>query len=1263
LSTNELQLWTMWNCPSCSEENISRTQNCVQCGELKSSTAAIPDAGRHDNKKAAASSCATTRTTPNLQQWLARRKRKRSENDEQYSSTTDDSSTIATPANGPIEDISQTKKKQQRGSTVSAKVLYAATNDEKKSFDEKEGSDRSPYDDSLVESNRDFLTSQLLSQQLEQHHLSAPSCSQERPPPRPAELHTTGQEQQCSYHGITTENSHHSPHQSVAEKQCVPSPEESAILAVHQQPQHSSLPTTLTNMSDPSLPQSSSPDFDTAVSYEDSSPSITACQQETTPPPNSSAALTNNAPLVDVSAPANELVRYDRPADQSLERTTTPTRSTRIGAGIMGNFFYTQEMLSSEPKSATPKEKLPPYSPPEFSPADHELLLRDDRRADPSLQLLSPTRTSRVVMGSFFYTQATQLSPATPEETFHFDDRQRHCAQLQRPFPPPQQRHFEPPSCSSSHPGKRPVGSSNNHHWGDDDTTAKKRVASLPPSEERKYVANHQAVSRKAVSFASDNDHDDDDDANGSKMYTSLNIECMKKQPSMPVEKDADQQDTDICDVTSPLKMPGINWTVSSKESVGRDISNDASDFLPETSPEDSAPSTWNNVGFCTAGSRTAVTVSKEQLQLASTLMQDDRSMIIKPTAPPRLGLWTAGQQSTITDNLNKASALVQDGSLVTGSAAVGFGTAGNGCAIEVSNKEQWQRASLSLLPDQPSQALGTTCSTSLVGFCTAGKGSEIEISKDNLRRAATLMQDNKTAPALPRDPLSLGFCTAGKRTTISISKEELQKASALMQSTLSSGQTDTTSRDFGTAEKHSALAVSNEHLELASMLLQAKSLRAAETGRTTIGFCTAGRGNAIAVSKEHLQRASSLILDHSTEALPTKNRPSHGFAVSREELDRASALIDDKSTQGCDSSPNGSAFCTAGKDSAIIVSDEHSQRASTLLNEPPTEFLNSFPTRVGFCAAGNGSAIEVSTEDLQQAATLIQDRPTRASVSDAKDVDLCTAGTSNVIALSDDRLNAASNAFQERPSDTFAVGRASFGFCSAGKGSAISVSKEALKRASSLVSSEVGAMTFDPNSISAVYRREGSAVDVSNRLQAPHPIQRESEFRCLDPGTLDCSMEDVSASLCGITNGNVRETIGFCEAKSYQQSKKMIAPPQVLLQSGIKATSDGPTLAAGEENINPSINLLETGTNAKMIEAAEAAIDEPILFALNEGNTTLSCYQNGEIGNEVTIERREAAYDGCKALLGYRHSPMGTSIRKTVPVVSTTIAQKDLTT
>lgn len=414
-------------------------------------------------------------------------------------------------------------------------------------------------------------------------------------------------------------------------------------------------------------------------------------------------------------------------------------------------------------------------------------------------------------------------------------------------------------------------------------------------------------------------------------------------------------------------------------------------EILPQTV---TATTTAASVFFSTAGKKSVIKVSDEEMQKANNLLNgslkimntNDRKQIPSTMSAPR-GVKTsrsmfsiAGKKTGIRvsdENIQKVNNISYSSSSNSRSftyalnpvakANIGkpqaqamFSTAGKNSVIKVSDEELEKASNLlnsgstskKIIRKNPSSRATSSILPTQAMFSTAGKGSVIKVSNEEMQKANNLLNGSSKVSklqtampsALPNNGLpSTGamFSTAGKRSVIKVSEADIQKANNLLNST---------SRPNSINRTKPSLIISNSS--------NGKSQFQAT-------FSTAGKNSVIKVSDDEMDKANRLLNGSFTSSKHTISKPlSTG----------TSGIL-----------PTRAMFNTAGKGAEIRVSEENLQKANSLLNSnsksnkigvTKSSSASSVPIittpHTAFSTAGKKQAIHVSEKEIQEANRLL---------------------------------------------------------------------------------------------------------------------------------------------------------------------------------------------------------------------------------------------------------------------------------------------------
>ena len=510
---------------------------------------------------------------------------------------------------------------------------------------------------------------------------------------------------------------------------------------------------------------------------------------------------------------------------------------------------------------------------------------------------------------------------------------------------------------------------------------------------------------------------------------------------------------------------------------------------------------TEGQIGFATAGSGTAISVSDEHLAKATKLLADDNNSLVDRAMTCDN---SDGDSPTPTGN-DSASSCTDDKTKETTTIdmprpSLGFASAGSGSLIFVSDENLSKAAKL--LADGNDDSLidrtmtsdyddgGTTLSTS-IGISTS------------YTDATTTANNSCIAPRT-----ALGFASAGNGSLIQVSEESLSRATMLLVDS-NDRAVDSTSR-IGYSKKYHISSVETS------------------SSSNSFGFAPAGSGAFIRVSDEELSRASKLLAVKTIDE-PTSNvdsyrsssgtekicttsfeapRSHHGFAsagsgaliqISNESLIRASALLADSNdclverVMTCDDDHDDtSATCNDGR---------HSSRTDSLFY--PTAF-DAPCVSLGFSSAGSGALILVSDESLSRASKLLADSTERTiSNTDTDEHETRTPCIGNRRSIHPPIADTNTKS----PFSSMAT-HSNIGFASAGSGAVITVSDESLLRASSLLADtndcfEQQAMTIDETQRASNEENMTFRGPEKNYLQSLELSGAPLGFTCAGSGSL----------------------------------------------------------------------------------------------------------------------------------------------------------------
>ncbi|CAJ1940483.1 unnamed protein product [Cylindrotheca closterium] len=646
-----------------------------------------------------------------------------------------------------------------------------------------------------------------------------------------------------------------------------------------------------------------------------------------------------------------------------------------------------------------------------------------------------------------------------------------------------------------------------------------------------------------------------------------------------------------------------------------------------------------STIGFRTAGSGTAVSVSEEAMAKASRFLDSSNTNRRPEGEEPDTNRRPVAEEPDF--EASEAPQAIH---------TICFRTAGSGTAVSVS-EEAMAKASRFLdnantnrrrvAEESAVQRSDIAKPISTMGFRTAGSGIPVSVSEEAVAKATTLLESSTSYSPIAEEsevqrseiaqPIStIGFRTAGSGTAVSVSEEAMAKASRFLDSS------NTNRRPEGEEPDTNRRPVAEEPDFEASEALQAIH---------TICFRTAGSGTVVSVSEEAMAKASRFLDNANTNRRPVAEEPD--FEAS--EAPQAIYTI---------------GFRTVGSGTGVSVSEEAIARASRFLDssntnrrpvaEEPDFEASKAPQAlpvIGFRTAGSGNAVSVSEEAMANASRFLDSSNTNRkpgaveSTVEAREAPqaihtICfrTAGSGTVVSVSEEAMakaskfldNANTNRRPVAEEPDFEASEApqaiyTIGFRTAGSGTGVSVSEEAIAKASSFLESSntnrkavSEESTFEahkaPQALPVIgFRTAGSGIAVSVSEEA---IARASRF-------LDSS---------NTNRRPIAEEPDF-EASEAPQAKEELSKTTSLLDIGAKST------AMDLENLALSIPTTKVGFSTAGRCASISVPEEEITGATK---LLLSARQN-TISDESLIE--SGAVSNVPAMVGPREADMGTGI------------------
>ena len=425
-----------------------------------------------------------------------------------------------------------------------------------------------------------------------------------------------------------------------------------------------------------------------------------------------------------------------------------------------------------------------------------------------------------------------------------------------------------------------------------------------------------------------------------------------------------------------------------------------------------------STIGFRTAGSSQAISVSEEQLANARGLLIDRPFEIPRATVPLHLMRQTSSKYPTVASS-------AETGLAGASNSASGFQTARSGKNVAIAEKSV--KKSETLLGDdfnnnesQPQKSISKP-PDGQTGFKTAGTNEAITLSNEQLLVGEQLLLDcydtqskgsntnvstNETGGSakesrkmirLPNEGATVAeepygativssFATAGSGNSISVSKEEMAKASHLLKddafnhrSSKIPGDSDTCGSEtcafvpFRSAGSDAKIHICEEHLNIASDLLsndRPSSLRelSKSSALPTTGFQMAGSGKSIRISEEQMRDAQRLITGEG------ENRDQAGHKHETSEICRPDSTLTDPCvgdvTEGGFAKTNVSAV-SGGACDIEMGSAAAKPRVRFSLDSTSNKGNDRSLMPTGFSFAGSARKVPVNQASLDRASRI----------------------------------------------------------------------------------------------------------------------------------------------------------------------------------------------------------------------------------------------------------------------------------------------------